>query len=222
LPAMLPRLASYHVPLASPCMWLELGEQHTLSQNILQPGEHIFIDQYESSIRGHLPTTQGLESPSQQYCGGTLFFDIASQFIFICHQISLGTTDTLMSKSQFEHEAAHCGITVDHYHTDNGIFTKSQFCDALLSANQGHTISGVGAHHQNGLAERAIKTIQDMTRTMMLHLSVHWPDEYDVRLWPFAMDYAVWLYNHTPQRDSGLAPMELFCGTRLNCEYLRR
>jgi len=56
----------------------------------------------------------------------------------------------------------------------------------------------------------------------MLHLSVHWPDEYDVRLWPFAMDYAVWLYNHTPQHDGGLAPMELFCGNKMNCEYLRR
>ncbi len=127
-----------------------------------------------------------------------------------------------MSKSQFECEAAHCGVTVDHYHTDNGIFMKSQFCDALLSANQGHTISGVGSHHQNGLAERAIKTIQDMTCAMMIHLSVHWPNEYDIWLWPFAMDYTVWLYNHTPWHSSRLAPMELFCGTRLYCEYLRR
>jgi len=125
-----------------------------------------------------------------------------------------------MSKSQFEHEAAHCGVNVDHSHTDNGIFTKSQFCSAPLSVNQGHTILGVGTHHQNGLVERAIKTIQDMTHAMMLHLSIHWPDEYDIQLWPFAMDYAVWLYNHTPQHDSGMAPMELFCGTCLNCEYL--
>jgi len=198
----------------------ELGEQHTLSQNILQPGECIFINQYESSIRGHLPTTQGLKSPSQQYCGGTLFFDIASQFIFIHHKVSLGATDTLMSKSQFECEAAHCGVTVDHYHTDNGIFTKSQFRDALLLANQGHTVSGIGTHHQNGLAERTIKTIQDMICTMLIRLSIHWPDEYDVQLWPFAMDYAMWLYNHMPWHDSSLAPIELFCGMCLNCEYL--
>ena len=92
----------------------------------------------------------------------------------------------------------------------------------MLEAGQSQQVSGVGAHHQNGPAEQAIRTIQDMTRTMMLHLSVQWPDEYDVRLWPFAMDYAVWLYNHTPQKESGLAPMELFCGTKLNCEMLRR
>jgi len=90
-------------------------------------------------------------------------------------------------------EAAHYGVTIDQYHTDNGIFTKMQFWDALSQADQKHTISGVGAHHQNGSAERAIKTIQDMTRSMMIHLSVHWTDEYHVNLWPFAMEYAVWL-----------------------------
>jgi len=56
---------------------------------------------------------------------------------------------------------------------------------------------------------------------MLIHLSIHWPDEFHVDLWLFAMDYMVWLYNHTPQRETGLAPMELFCGTHLNCEYLR-
>jgi len=115
-----------------------------------------------------------------------------------------------MSKSQFEHEVTQCGITINSYHTDNGIFTKSQFHNALLATNQGHTVSGVGAHHQNGLAEHAIKNIQDMMQTVMVHVSVHWLDKYDVHLWPFAMDYAVWLYNHTPHHNSGLAPMEFF------------
>jgi len=196
--------------------------QHVLTQDVLQAGEKVFVDQYESNIRGRLPTSRGLESPHTKYCGGTLFFDAATQYIQIYHQTSLGSADTLASKQRFESEAAHCGVSIEHYHTDNGIFTKTQFRDALTQADQKHTISGVGAHHQNGAAERAIKTIQDMTRSMMIHMSVHWTDEYHVDLWPFAMEYAVWLYNHTPQQSSGLAPMELFCGTKLNCEYLRR
>jgi len=134
----------------------------------------------------------------------------------------LGATDTLASKNLFECKAMHCSQLVDSYHTNNGIFTKMQFCNALLATNQGHTVSGVSTHHQTGPAECAIRTIQDITRTMMVHLSVHWPDEYDVCLWPFAMDYAVWLYNHTLHHDSGLAPLELCCGTWLNCEALRR
>jgi len=61
-----------------------------------------------------------------------------------------------------------------------------------------------------------------MTQAMMLHVSVHWPDKYDTQMWPFAMDYVTWLYNHTPQKESRLAPMEIFCGTKLNCENLQR
>jgi len=136
------------------------------------------------------------------------------------HQVSLGATDTLLSKNLFKCKVVQCGCSIKHYHTNNGIFTKSQFWDAVLSMNQGHTMSGIGMHHQNGLAMHAIKTMQDRTHTMMLHLSMHWPDEYDVCLWPFAMDYAVWLFNHTPQCNSGLAPMEVFCGLHLNCKTL--
>jgi len=61
----------------------DLGEQHVLSQNVLWPGQQIFVDQYESSVCGCLGTSQGLKSPLTQYCGGTLFFDVALQFIYL-------------------------------------------------------------------------------------------------------------------------------------------
>jgi hypothetical protein len=56
---------------------------------------------------------------------------------------------------------------------------------------------------------------------MLLHLQIHWPDEFDTKLWPFALSYAAWLYNHIP-KSNGLAPIEIFCGTRTSCDYLRR
>jgi len=139
------------------------SQKQTLAHKILKPGQKIFVDQYESSAKGRLPTSKGQESPLDMYCGGTLFYDAASQLIQIVHQVSLGGTDMINAKQQFEREAMQCGVTVEAYHTDNGIFTRQQFRDLLLDANQGHQVSGVGAHHQNGLAERAIKTIQDMT-----------------------------------------------------------
>ena len=33
---------------------------------------------------------------------------------------------------------------------------------------------------------------------MMLHNAIHWPEYYDIRLWPFAMDYAAYTWNHIP------------------------
>ena len=49
--------------------------------------------------------------------------------------------------------------------------------------------SGVGAHHQNGVAEGAIHIISYRARTLMVHAAIHWPEESDPGLWPFAMDY---------------------------------
>ena len=81
----------------------------------------------------------------------------------------------------------------------------------LLNKKQSISFCGVGAHHQNGLAERAIGIIVRMARTMMLHAAIHSPEDVDVSdLWPMAMDYAVWLYNRIPQQDTGYAPIELW------------
>jgi len=71
-------------------------------------GEQVFVDQYESNIQGRLPTSHGSEPSLTKYCGGTLFFDAASQLNQIFYQSSLGSSDTLNSKNQFEHEADHC------------------------------------------------------------------------------------------------------------------
>ena len=83
-------------------------------------------------------------------------------------------------------------------------------------AAQGQTIdfSGVGAHHQNGVAERSIQTISRWSRAMMIHLVLHWPDSASPDLWPFAMEHAVYIWNSLPQRESGIAPLEILTRTR--------
>ena len=40
--------------------------------------------------------------------------------------------------------------------------------------------------------------------------------------WPFAMDYAVYLYNNMPKRDLKISPLELFTNTKLDHTHLRR
>jgi hypothetical protein len=43
-----------------------------------------------------------------------------------------------------------------------------------------------------------------------------------VDLWPYALDYAVWIHNHIPKQQHGLAPIELFCSLTHNCNRLQR
>ena len=63
--------------------------------------------------------------------------------------------------------------------------------------------SGAGASHKNGVAERAIKTVFNMERTMLMHAALRCPeDTLSTDLWPMAMDYSIWVYNSTPDMQS--------------------
>jgi len=95
-------------------------------------------------------------------------------------------------------------------HTDNGTFASEAFMEELVQTKQAIHFSGIGAAHQNGVAERGIKTTAQMARTSMIHSAVRAPDLVAQDLWPMAMNHAVWLHNRIPRMDSGLSPLELW------------
>ena len=114
-------------------------------------------------------------------------------------------------------ETINCGRGVSHYRGVNRV-CKSE---AFVPRKQTRKYCGVGTHHQNGMAEPAIGTVSESARAMMLHAAIHWPENVTLDLWPFAMDYAVWLWNRMPKSCSGIAPIEIFCGTTLDKTILR-
>ena len=81
--------------------------------------------------------------------------------------------------------------------------------------------SGVGAHGQNGVAEREIQTVVTSARTMMIHQALLWSEHFDTRLCPFVLDQASYLYNHLPNKFSHVAPLEIFVGSKLDSSLLR-
>ena len=187
----------------------------------LKPGQRVSIDQYQSTTPGRRLGSKGKEK--KKFCGGTLFYDHGSQIIHIKHQVSLNAGETVMAKEDFELMMSGVGRKVESYHTDNAPFQSKTFRESLTSENQSITFSGVGAHHQNGAAERAIKTITWWARTMMLHAIIMWPEEANTELWPMAMDQAVFIWNHLPRQDSRLAPAEVLSGRIFqNYDHLQR
>ena len=104
------------------------------------------------------------------------------------------------------------GVHIAQYHGNNGIFTAQEFETHLLSQGQTLQLSSVGAHHQNGVAERAIGMVVSCARTTMLHVALNWPEVADTTLWPMALSYNIHLWNVMPQQDSGCSPLELFVG----------
>ena len=120
-----------------------------------QAGEHISVDQYKSSICGCRLETCGQEQQSQQYYGGTLFYDHASGCLFNYHQISLSAAETIEAFHALKREAGLCGVNIRAIHTDNGVFTLKAFHESLNN-EQPIMFSGVGAHFQNGAAKANI------------------------------------------------------------------
>ena len=64
------------------------------------------------------------------------------------------------------------GNTIQSYTTDNGVYTAKDFTLELERQGQSHQLSGVGAHHQNGPAENAIKNVSRKARIFMLHAAL--------------------------------------------------
>ena len=96
-----------------------------LKQGIVDPGQRVFCDQYESSVLGRRWDSFGREPDHERYRGGTLFCDGVSTYIHINHQTSLYTGDTLQGKHSFEEFASSVGVKVDEYRADNHIFSVS-------------------------------------------------------------------------------------------------
>ena len=67
-----------------------------------------------------------------------------------------------------------------------------------------------GGHHANGIAERNISTVMSISRAILHHAAIHWPDVADVELWPLAVLHAAHLLNRIPREDTGRSPLELF------------
>jgi hypothetical protein len=49
------------------------------------------------------------------------------------------------------------GVRIKNFHSENGVYDVSVFRDDCISKDQSQTFSGVGAKHQNAVAERIFK-----------------------------------------------------------------
>ena len=67
------------------------------------------------------------------------------------------------------------------------MYALKVFKEYLTLRQHKMSYSGVGAHGQNGVDEMAIQIVVTSARTIMLHQAVLWPNQFDIRLCPFAL-----------------------------------
>jgi hypothetical protein len=125
----------------------------------------------------------------------------------------MSSEETVKSKLAFEKFAASHGVNIKHYHADNGRFKDNLFMRSIEEKGQTITFCGVGAHHQNGKAEKRIEDLQRRATTLLLHAQRRWPDAINSHLWTYAIRTANDSRNYSPTNEQDTSPMSRFCST---------
>ena len=179
------------------------------------PGANTSTDQMVSPYGGLIPQTRG-KLMKARYYGATVFVDRHTDFTY-CHLMTDATGDsTLEAKNAYERVMKSYGHEVEAYHADNGRFAENVFVTDVREKNQRISYCGVGSHHQNGIAERRIKTLGEDARTMLAHGQHLWPEVVTKVLWPFAYKAACRMRNKFKLDDQGLSPEEKLVGLKMD------
>ena len=174
----------------------------------------VSIDQLESPIPGFVPIARG-QPTTRRYRGASVFADHVSGFTYVHLHQAMTTQETLDTKHVFEHIPEQHVIRIRHYHCDNCRFADRAFMDDVRKAGQTITFCGVGAHHQNGVAERCICDITESARTMLLHAAYRCPKTITSNIWPRALKHATNVRNVLPRKGKTQHPISLFSITTI-------
>eukprot|EP00957_Ditylum_brightwellii_P174960 13321662-Ditylum_brightwellii.AAC.1 len=123
-------------------------------------------------------------------------------------------TETVSTKDANKRVMFAYGHGVDSYYEDNSRFDSKEFQDSCKLAQQTFSYCGVGAHHQNGIAENMNKCLSHSARTSLLHAIRKWLDVITAVLWPFAYRSQEEHHNHLDLNADCLSPIEVLLGTK--------
>jgi hypothetical protein len=221
---ILPRhLADCQVPTCTACLYAKATRRRWRSktaknwdeaEKAQKPGDTVSVDQLVSPTPGLVAQLTG-RLTTKRYKYATVYVDQFSGFSFVYLQKSSDADETILGKKAFEAMCRQHGITVRHYHADNGIFRASKWVEQCMQQQQRLTFAGVNAHHSNGLAERRIRSLQDLARSMLLHANKRWPDAVTTNLWPYAVRMACDAINEAPNMkdETNRSPLQIFTGS---------
>jgi hypothetical protein len=151
----------------------------------------------------------------KQYKYATVYIDQASRLSFVWLQKGATADVTIEGKIAFEQYAKEQGVKIQACHADNGIFRAHNWVMACRAEGQSLSFVGVNAHHQNGIAKRRIRTLQELACMMLIHANHPWPKAITANLWPYALRMANDVLSETPnmQHPVKLTPQQVFSNT---------
>jgi hypothetical protein len=183
---------------------------------VTRPGDFVSVDQLESSTPGFFAQLTGILTKRRYTCA-TVFVDHFSRFEYVHMQQHLTSDELVEAKHAFEAFSRSQGVTIKHYHADNGIFADNAFIKDIREAipSQSITHCGVNAYFQNGIAEKRIRDLQEPARKQLLHAKARWPAAVTTNFWPYALRNTHHMRNSLPDSKDGTCPSERFSGVEV-------
>ena len=108
---------------------------------------------------------------TKRYRYATVYIDQGSRLSFTYLQKTATAEETFEGKQAFEKYSEQRGVRIRGYHANNGIFKANKWVLACRAKGFNLSFAGVNTQHQNGMAERRIRLLQELTRTMLIHAS---------------------------------------------------
>lgn len=213
-------LSNCRIPVCSSCMYAKMSRRpwrtkHSSKQlEVLKPttpGEVVAVDHLISPTAGLIAQMTGILTKKRYTCA-TIFVDMYTRYGYVYLQQSTSAEETVKAKHAFELHAKSMGVNIQGYHADNGTFRANAWINDCNRRNQRMTFAGVNAHHQNGMAERRIKELQELARSMLMHAHRRWENCITANLWPYALRMANEAFNNLPSLvdSKRRSPLQMF------------
>ena len=155
------------------------------------------LDQIKSPTPGIIEQLTG-RLTTKSYNILTIFFDQATIFSYAHFQTTDSSELTLKAKQKFELMEQQHGVKIEAYQADNYIFQAQAWVKSFTKQSQALIFSGVNAHHENGITERRIRHLQDLTRMQLIHAAKRWQLYITANQWPYTLHTTKEITNNTP------------------------
>ena len=153
-----------------------------------------------------------------KYYAATIFVDHFTDYTYVHLMTDTKAENTLEAKNAYEALMLSHGHKVLAYHADNGRYAEEAFKQDAKDKAQMMSYCGVGAHSQNGIAERRIKSLCEDARTMLSHGMHAWPQVVTKSLWPFALKASCRARNKFNLDDDNCSPEMKLAGVKTTPE----
>ena len=112
-------------------LWLSRQQLFFIIRTIIKACHVVVpVDQMISNTPGYIGHLRGTPT-RDRYRVATIFVDHYSGIGYVYVQRSTSAKDTIEGKNLFEEWADTHGVTIKHYHADNGIFADNKFREAV-------------------------------------------------------------------------------------------